>query len=93
VKPDLINGLFEGVGAALLWLNVRQLLRDKQVKGVHWGPVVFYVLWGCWNLVYYPALQQRASFVGGIGVMLANAVWLCLLLRYRNSNAAQGGQQ
>lgn len=83
MTPDTINGFFEGGGSVLLWLNVRQLIRDRGVvKGVHFGPIIFFALWGVWNLYYYPALHQTWSTIGGIDVMLANIVWLSLYAWY-----------
>lgn len=83
LSSDMMNGLFEGGGSLLLLLNIRQLLRDKKIAGVHWGPVVFWTAWGFWNLFYYPSLHQWYSFYGGCGVVSVNAVWLALLLYYR----------
>ena len=87
MTPDHINGLFEGCGSLLLWLNVKQLLKDKKIQGVHWAPVVFWSAWGFWNLYYYPSLAQRWSFIGGIDVVAANCTWLMLLWHYRKSKS------
>lgn len=83
MNGDAINGAFELGGAILIWLHIRQLHKDKQVKGVHWGPVAFYAGWGFWNLWYYPSLDQWLSFWAGIGVVFANTVWLLQMLHYR----------
>src|SRR5215471_7953715 len=34
MTPDLINAVFELSGAALTWLSVARLYRDKKVRGV-----------------------------------------------------------
>lgn len=81
--PDLINGTFELGGGIVLWLNVRRLLRDKLVRGVHWGPFAFFFLWGLWNLFYYHHLHQYASWVAGMLVPLANGAWLALAFYYK----------
>lgn len=81
--PDIVNGTLEACGALFIMLNVRRLLIDRQVKGVSWVAVTFFTVWGGWNLFYYPHLGQWLSFAGGIGVVVANAVWLALLLRYK----------
>lgn len=81
--PDTINGLFEGIGSILIWLNIRQLYRDKQTKGVHIAPILFWVLWGFWNLFYYPHLNQWLSFAGGVSVVTANTVWIGQMVYYR----------
>jgi hypothetical protein len=82
MKPDYINGFFE-CGGVLLSLNLRQLIKDKHVQGVHWGPTVFFTLWGFWNLAYYPWLGQWASFAGGLVVVSVNTLWLALWAYYR----------
>lgn len=80
MTPDLINGLFELGGAALLTLNIRALVRDRALSGVHWAPTVFFAAWGLWNLFYYPHLGQWLSFAGGVAVVAVNLVWLGLVL-------------
>lgn len=76
--PDLINGLFEGGGAVLSWFNVKRILRDRQVQGVYWPITGFWSLWGAWNLFYYATLEQRASWWGGLALVLGNTVWVVL---------------
>ena len=83
MTPDHINGAFEGGGALLLALNTHALWRDRRIQGVHWGPIVFWSLWGVWNLYYYPSLGQTWSFVGGCGVVTMNLLWLGLLGWYK----------
>lgn len=78
---DLVNGLFELVGAAALGVNVWTLWKHKELKGVHWSPVVFYTVWGAFNLFFYPANGLWLSFLGGIAVVLVNIAWLALLLQ------------
>lgn len=82
IPYDLVNGLFELVGSVLIWLNVRQLHRDKMVRGVHWAPIAFWMVWGWWNLFYYPSLGQWLSFWGGVSVVIANSVWLAQMIYY-----------
>lgn len=82
---DAVNGAFEFFGGAVNWLNVRQLLRDKKVRGVSIIPTFFFTSWGFWNLYYYPSLHQWLSFAGGAVIVGANAAWVCLAWRYRNA--------
>lgn len=84
MSPDLINGIFEFVGSVMLWRNVVQLHRDKVVRGVHWLPTGFFMAWGFWNLFYYPHLNQWWSFVGGVSIVVANAVWFGQMIHYRS---------
>ena len=80
---DLINGAFELFGGFLLFLHCRQIIKDKEVKGVSWIAVAFFASWGYWNLYYYPHLHQTISFIGGIVVVIANTTWLILILYYK----------
>lgn len=83
--PDAINGFFEAGGALLMWLNVKRIMRDKQVRGIDWRITTFFAVWGLWNLFYYPSLDQWLSFTGGVVMTTANTVWLVLAIKYRNA--------
>src|SRR6266568_7499979 len=80
--PDVINGAFEALGAAMTAVNIVRLLRDKQVRGFvpHLG--WFYTAWACYNLYFYPHLKQWASFSGGCCILIANAAYTLLALSY-----------
>lgn len=80
--PDLINGLFEAIGGLMVWMNVRQILKDKAVKGVHWIPTGFFTLWRFWNLYYCPHLNQWLSFTGGLLIVAGNTLWVALMWKY-----------
>ena len=80
--PDVINGVFELGGAIITTMNVRQIFFDKEVKGVHWSPFVFFTAWGLWNLYYYPVLGQWFSFAAGALLVGVNCVFLYGLWRY-----------
>lgn len=87
---DAINGCFEFMGAILLLLNVRRLLRDKRIAGVSLLPTAFFTAWGLWNMLYYPHLGQWWSFCGGVAVVVVNATWVALAVYY---NARGGGDE
>lgn len=82
MNPDHLNAIFESGGALMQLVNVRQLYRDKTVRGVHWVPLLFWTAWGCWNVLYYPAIGQWWSFIGGLGCVVVNAVNLFLMALY-----------
>lgn len=83
MTPDSINCLFEAGGSLLICLNIRQLLRDRRVAGVHWAPTAFFTTWGIWNLVWYEQISAPLSWWGAVAIVVANAVWLGLVLKYR----------
>lgn len=80
---DLTNGIFETIGAMCVLLNVHRLHVDREIRGVHWAPTIFFTSWGLWNVVYYPSLGQWWSTAGGALLVLANLWWLVLVWRYR----------
>lgn len=82
LAPDLVNGAYEFGGGLMLLRNVRQLHRDKQVRGVSVLTAAFFASWGWWNLYYYPHLGQWTSFVGGILVAAVNLVWVGQMVYY-----------
>lgn len=90
--PDIINAVFEIFGALFILLNVRRTMRDKQVRGIDWRYNVFFTAWGAWNLYYYQGLGQWWSWAAGVGVLLANAWWLVLIIYYgeMESRATRG---
>lgn len=80
---DLFNGGFELLAAPFIFLSIMKLLKEKQVRGVSWVHVFYFTLWGLWNLYFYPHLNQWASFVGGLSIVVANGTWVILLIKYR----------
>jgi len=82
MNHDVINALFECGGGLLLIVNVARLIRDKRISGVSVWPTAWWTAWGAWNLFYYPALGQWASFAAGILVVIANAAWVGLAVWY-----------
>lgn len=85
--PDLINGGFELWGGFSILGHCKAVLRDKAVAGVSIPSVVFFTAWGYWNLYYYPSLHQWWSFSGGILIVIANSIWVALLLKYYKRRA------
>lgn len=83
MNPDLINSLFELLSGLFVLNHCRVILKEKHVAGVSIVSVFFFILWGFWNLFYYPHLGQHLSFYGGIFICFANIVWISLLIRYR----------
>ena len=60
---DSVNAGFELSCAILLWINVRTLYKDKQIKGIALSPNFLYLVGGLWDLYYDPFLNQWISFM------------------------------
>lgn len=83
--PDLINAAFECLGVVAVGLSIAKLCKDRKVAGVHWGMVAFFFSWGCWNMFYYPYLDQWYSTAGAVLTAVANGIYLALILKWRNN--------
>jgi uncharacterized membrane protein YfcA len=79
---DTINGIFELGGGIFIFLHCIKLYRQKMVRGVSVPAVAIFVLWGFWNLYYYPHLGQWWSFAGGVTTVVANSTWVCMMVYY-----------
>jgi hypothetical protein len=86
MNPDAINAAFETAGAFLIWLNVFALWKHKILRGMHWAPVVLFVVWGYWNIYYYLYLGQIYSWFAGFGVAIANTIWVALYVYLRRDS-------
>jgi hypothetical protein len=82
VSPDIVNGLFELIGGLFILNHCRVLYQHKQVKGVSIVSTMFFSAWGFWNLFFYPHLEQMWSFAGGVVIVVANCLWIGLMLYY-----------
>ena len=79
---DLVNGLLELFGALLLLGNCRLLLLHKRVQGVSVTPTAFFLVWGIWNLYFYPTQGLWLSFLGGLCLVCVNLTWVGLAFYY-----------
>lgn len=81
-KSDRINSAFELAGGFFTILHIVRVLHDRSVAGVSITTVVFFTLWGFWNLYYYKSIQQRWSLVASYFITAMNTVWVILLIYY-----------
>jgi len=87
MTPDQINGLFEIFGAIFIGLSCRRIYLDKNSKGVSLFHALFFWVWGIFNVYFYPTAGLWFSFVGGLGVIVTNTLWVWLMVYYRVCNA------
>lgn len=82
-SPDLINAGIELIGALFTWRNAWQLHVDRDIRGVYWPTSLFFAVWGLWNLYYYPALDQWASFSAGLVLVAGNIAWVAMAIQLK----------
>jgi len=80
--PDMINGIFEFLGAFAVFDHFRQVCKDKMVAGVSKYATVFFTSWGAWNLYYYSHLEQSWSWWGGLLLFIGNLFWVGGIVYY-----------
>lgn len=85
MTPDLINAAFSYSGVVAIGLSIAKLCRDRKVAGVHWGMVAFFFSCGCWQMYYYPYLEQWYSAAGAALTAVVNGLYLVLILKWRNN--------
>lgn len=89
MTKDRVNASLEYFGVLFALHNCVVLVQDNgQVQGVSLAAIVFFTLWGVWNLYYYPSLGQHASAIASIGLVFANGAWLGIYTYFR---LASGG--
>lgn len=78
-----VNGaVFECVGGALVWLNVRRIWRDRAVAGFEPGVSLFFGLWGLWNIFYYAAVGDPVSMWAAVLLGGGNMTFAVLAIYY-----------
>lgn len=81
-RADVINSWFEWAGSLFIAASIVQVLHDKQVYGISWLTILFFSVWGYWNLYYYRAVSHMRSLIAAGFLALTNSVYLGLLLYY-----------
>lgn len=85
---DTLNALFEVSAGFFILFSILRLHREKSAAGVSVVTIVFFSVWGYWNLLYYPSVGHWWSFTGAAGVALANTVYALMILRQRRRDRA-----
>lgn len=75
---DIVNAVYEIGGTAATVVNIRTLLRDRIIRGMHWAATTFFFSWGVWNLYYYSHLDQFVSMLAASTLAVSNCVYLLL---------------
>lgn len=93
LNPDLINSLFPLVGTIFVGLNIQRLLRDKQVKGIHWFSPLFFYSGQAWGLYFMYTLNQYFSLFGGAVLLVSSLIWYSLMVYFKLNNGDIQWQQ
>jgi hypothetical protein len=77
---DMINGLFELLGAVMMTRSVWKLWCDKVLYGYDPMGTIVFTAYGLWNLIFYPSQGLMWSWYGGVALVAVNGTWLGLLI-------------
>jgi len=79
---DQFNSIFPFIACTAHVLNIRKLLRDKRVLGVHWAsPLITYA--GQISGIYFMyTLGQWYTMVGGATFFALSFTWYCMMIYY-----------
>ena len=83
LNVDLINSIFPLLGTIFVVLNIHTLLRDKQVRGIHWVSPIFFYSGQAWGLYFMYVLGQPFSLFGGAVLLAASLLWYALMIYYK----------
>jgi predicted membrane channel-forming protein YqfA (hemolysin III family) len=86
ITPDLINGIFELAGSLFILNHCKVLYKHKMVRGVSLLSTFWFLIWGCWNVYYYPHLEQPISTIGGISLMASNLMYVLMIIYYKRND-------
>ena len=81
--PDAINAIFEVGASIIIWINVGQIRKDKDVKGLAWKSWIFYTVWGMYDFYYYTKLEQWISLGAAINLSIGNCTWIYFAFKYK----------
>lgn len=85
MTPDIINSIFEFVAAGSVLISVRQILKDREVKGVAWLGCLFMPVWSFWNIYFYASLAQGWSLLAALSMSVAETIYVILLIYYSHN--------
>lgn len=86
-KPllDKINAGLESIGALCRLWDCICLWEDRCYRGGSIKSAFFFLMWGVFNLFFYPSFGQHWSFWGAVAMTSMNGAWIVLALKFRNN--------
>ena len=75
---DAITSLFQIGAIVFLIINILQLNKDKELKGINIWMIIYFTVWSYWSIYMYVELDQFLSALMSIGIAVAYTIWLFL---------------
>ena len=86
ITIDHINAIFTVGGIMFVIINILQLTKDKQVKGVSIISMLFFGIWSWWLAFFYYKNSHYYSMIAAIFMGVFEIVWISLWMYYRFIN-------
>ena len=83
ITLDFINAVFMAGGFWMSLINCRRIYIDKEVEGVSIWPMIYYVVWGIFGLLYLYILHQYISSIIEIFLIISYIAWVWMAIKYR----------
>ena len=80
---ELITAAFATVSGSMLFLNLHQAIRDKDIRGVSLVTLWFFTTYATWMVFYFWYLGQYWVVIPAIVNLVANASYLALATTYK----------
>ena len=80
---DQVTSWFNIGAIIILWLNIRCLLRDKQLKGYSIYAACYFASWALWGIYMYWKIDLIWSMIASCVLLAAYICWIGLILWYR----------
>lgn len=80
--PDVVNAIIYITLTGFVWLSIRRVLIDKEVKGVYWMTLGGLASRSCWNLYFYTFLGLWWSLIGVTFLACSEITYMILLYKY-----------
>jgi hypothetical protein len=93
ITLDQINAGFEMAGAISRTFDCVQLYRAKRFVGGSLFTAFFFLMWGFFNIVFYPSLGQTYSYLAALALTTMNALWLVMAMYFNWRIARKKGEQ
>jgi hypothetical protein len=83
---DMINAFFPLAGCLFMIMNIKQMIKDKQLRGSHWLSPLFFYFGQAWGVYFCYSLHQWFSFASGLIFLSLCLTWYFIMLYYKFFN-------
>lgn len=83
---DQITGGFQFFASIFIMLNIRALLKSREMKGISLLTIVFYNLWDFWGVYMFYRIGNSYSMWTAVAITVVYTTWSCLVFYFTLSS-------